>query len=516
MTKRAFVYGTMILLGANLFNRALAFIYQYFVMNLIGSEAYGLYQMVFPTYVMALVFTTAGLPLAVSKLVSEQAALGNRQTARKIFHVALGILLVSGLLVSILLFTFIPYLSGPLFADPRVFPVFIICIPAIFIVAVSSAYRGYFQGLQEMKPTALAQVCEQITRVSVGLWLSLKLLPLGIEFGAIGLALGMVSGEVVGLQAILLFHRFYKRKQSLVQKGKKPGVVEIGRRLFVLGLPITAGRLVATGASTADSILIPQRLQAAGYSLREATSLYGQFGGAAFTLLTFPTVFTFSLATSLVPAISEALAHKHQGTIQYRTSEAIRITILVGTPFLIFLFFFASQLSEIFKSPNAAGALSTLALAGIFFYLQSTTAGILQGLGHPQIPVMHSVAASLLKLIIIYYLTAIPSLGLIGTAWGYNFAFILTSSLNLMAIANKVGISFNINRMLLKPLTAAILMGGVMYFTKDNLRLGSASYQLLTEFCLGISIYILTLFINKGLNKEDLKRLPLIGRFIPI
>lgn len=515
MAKRAFIYGTMVLFAASLFNRILAFVYQYFIMTWVGSEAYGLYQMVFPTYMMALVVTTAGLPLAVSKMVSEQVALGNLATARKIFRLALAMLLLSGLLISVLLFTLIPYLAGPLFPDPRVFPVFVVCIPAIFIVAASSAFRGYFQGLQEMMPTALAQVCEQITRVSVGVWLSLKLLPLGIEYGAVGLALGMVSGEAVGFFTILALYRRHKNQQKLAQSSKTPGIWSIAKRLFALGLPITAGRFVASGAQTVDSILIPLRLQAAGYSLREATSLYGQLGGAAFTLLTFPTVFTFSLATSLVPAISEALAQKRQVTIQYRTSEAIRVTILIGTPFLIFLYFFGSQLCEIFKSPNAGRALSALAVAGVFFYLQSTTAGILQGLGHPQIPVMHSVVASLLKLICIYYLTAIPSLGLVGTAWAYNLAFFLTSSLNLMAIAQKVGLSFNLDRLILQPLTAATLAAGVIYFTKDTLNFGTANAQMFLEFCLGTGVYLTTLFVNKGLGKQDIMRLPFIGKFIP-
>ncbi len=514
MARQAFIYGTIILFAANLFNRILAFVYQYLIMSLIGAESYGLYQMVFPTYIMALVLTTAGLPLAVSKLVSEQAAVGNRAAAQKIFRTALVLLLVSGVAVSSLMFMLVSRLTLPILPDSRVVPIFLICTPAIFVVAVSSAFRGYFQGLLQMAPTALAQVVEQVIRVSIGLYLSLKFLPLGPQYGAAGLASGMVAGELAGLLAILWLYFKQKKHRPKEARGSVPGVFSIIRALFGLGLPVAAGRLVASAASAADSMLIPLRLQAAGYSLREATTLYGQLGGAAFTLLTFPTVFTFSLATSLVPAISEAAAKKHFVTVQHRTAEAIRITVLLGSPFLVFIYFFSTELSGIFKSPNAGGVLSTLALAGVFFYLQSTSAGILQGLGHPQLPVLHAVAASAIKLIFIYYLTAIPSLGLKGTAWAYNIAFILTSSLNLAAIARKAGLILDLEKLVLQPLTAALLMAGVILLTKGRFGSIPLYLELLWEFALGIAVYLTVLFLNKGLTKDDLKRIPLVSRFV--
>lgn len=233
------------------------------------------------------------------------------------------------------------------------------------------------------------------------------------------------------------------------------------------------------------------------------------------TLLTFPSVFTMSLATSLVPAISEATAKKHTGTVQYRTTEALRFTVIIGIPFLVFLYFFAPELTDIFKSPNAAGVLSTLAVGGIFLYLMSTTGGILQGLGHPQIPMIHSVIASLLKLIFLYHLTAIPSLGLVGTAWSYNFAFFLVSTLNITAIAYKSGFSIELETLFLQPLTAGIIMAAAIYFSRNNLFFGSIPLMLVTEFSLGAVVYLIALFFNHGLTPKDIQRIPLVRRFIP-
>ncbi|MDA8443311.1 MAG: stage V sporulation protein B [Peptococcaceae bacterium] len=512
MAKKQLIYGTLILFAANLFSRILGFIYQYFVMKWVGAEAYGIYQMVFPTYIMALVLTTAGLPLAVSKLVSEHAARGEYASGRKIFRVALVLLLISGLVVSLALYIVIPSLTGKLFPDSRVVPVFLVCIPAIFIVAASSAFRGYFQGLQEMRPTALSQIFEQITRVSLGLGAAVKLLPYGMEYAAVGLALGMGGGELIGLLVTLVVYNKHKAKLRPDDAQTVPNAFAITKDLFRLGLPITGGRLVASASQAVDSMLIPLRLQAAGYSLRAATALYGQLNGAAITLLTFPTVFTFSLATSLVPAISEGIAKGQHRAVRFRVEEALRYTVLVGLPFLVFIYFYAAELSAIFNSPNAGSVLSTLCLAGIFFYLQSTTSGILQGMGYPQIPVFHLIIASILKLVVLYHLTSIPTLALQGTAIAYDFAFILTACLNIAAIAQKTGLDFDIQRLLLQPLSAAALMGLTLYVLKTSLVFTHGI--MLVNFILSCAVYLLTLIINRGLNRSDLRRLPIINRFL--
>ena len=160
MAKRTFVYGATILLGANLVNRILGFTYQYLIMNQIGGEAYGLFNMVFPIYMLALVFTTAGIPLAIAKMVSEEVSLGRTAQAHAIFRLAFWILFISGALVSSVLYFLTPFLTHRLFPDPRVLTIFQICTPAIFIVSLSSVFRGYFQGLQNMVPTAISQICE--------------------------------------------------------------------------------------------------------------------------------------------------------------------------------------------------------------------------------------------------------------------------------------------------------------------------------------------------------------------
>ncbi|GAB6151776.1 stage V sporulation protein B [Desulfosporosinus burensis] len=514
MTKRTFVYGATILMGANLLNRLLGFAYQYLIMNYIGGEAYGLFNMVFPIYMLALVFTTAGIPLAIAKMVSEEISLGRPQHAQSIFRLALWLLSISGAIVSIVLYFLAPHLSHRIFPDPRVMNVFLICTPAIFIVSVSSVFRGYFQGLQNMVPTAISQIFEQIIRVIVGYTAALRLLDHGVEWAATGLALGMLAGELIGLISIIF--QYQRRKPKPTRESQAPGYSkrQILRRLWHLASPVTVGRLLSTGLSSLDAILIPMRLQAAGYGAREAITLFGQLGGSAYTLLSFPSVFTFALAASLVPSISEAAVRRQFHIVRARSAEAIRLTILIGIPCLIILFYFSRPLTAFFKSTDISPILRILAFGGIFSYIQQTTTGILQGLGKVQLPVLHSIIAAIIRFPVLIYLTGLPQWGLRGTAWAFVLGYFIVASLNIMAIARYTGMPLDLQRFILQPFSGGV--GMLLVFQGLNPFLGGHILGYVIEFFLGIVVYGLILFINGGIALQDLKRLPWIGKFLPI
>ena len=513
MPKRTFVYGATILLGANLLNRMLGLTYQYLIMTHIGGEAYGLFTMVFPIYMLALVFTTAGIPLAIAKMVSEEVSLGRVLQAKAIFQLALRLLGVSGAAVAIILYFISPYLVHLIFPDPRVLNVFLICTPAIFIVSISSVFRGYFQGLQNMVPTAISQICEQAVRVAVGYTLALRLLESGVEWAAAGLALGMLAGEAVGLLVIVF--QYQRSNQKFNVEDQRPSYSSrlILSKLWRLASPVTAGRLLATGLSALDAMLIPLRLQLAGYGAREAITLFGQLGGSAFTLLTFPSVFTFALATSLVPSIAEAAAQRQFHVVRARSAEAIRLTILIGIPCLIILFYFALPLTTFFKSNEIAPILRVLALGGIFSYIQQTTTGILQGLGKVHLPVVHSIIAAILRIPLLVYLTGLPQWGLRGTAWAYTLGFFIMAVLNLMAITRYTGMPLDLQRFVLQPVSGGIGMLLVFHFMDPVFGGHIAGY--LSEFSLGTALYGTILVFNGGVTFTDLRRLPWLGKFLP-
>lgn len=512
MAKRTFVYGAVILLAANFLNRVLGFIYQYLIMTHIGGEAFGLFNMVFPIYMLALVITTAGIPLAVSKMIAESISLNRASQARTVFRTALTFLTLSGAIIAFVLYTVSPYLAQRIFPDPRVLRIFLICTPAIFIVSISSAFRGYFQGLQNMLPTAISQICEQLVRVTVGFTSAWLLLPRGIEWSAAGLALGMLAGEFVGLLVIVLQYQFHKKlKPSHSEEPIHP--VHTMKELFYLASPVTLGRLLATGLSSLDAMLIPQRLQVAGYTAREATTLFGQLGGAAFTLLNFPSVFTFALATSLVPAISEAAAKRQFQTVTLRSAQALRLTLFLGIPCLILLYYFATPLSAFFKSQNTAPILRILALGGIFSYLQQTSTGILQGLGKVQLPVLNSIISASIRIPILFVLTGSPEWGLKGTAVAYVIGYIITASLNLVAILRFTGMPLDLRQFFLQPLVAGI--GMLISLRLLHILVGTHPLGYILMLLSSGVVYLGILFLSGGLDLMDLRRIPWFGKFLP-
>jgi stage V sporulation protein B len=512
MRSKSLIYGALILFTANLINRMLGFVYQYLIMRYIGSEAYGLYYMVFPVYMTALVLTTAGIPLAVSKMVSEKVSVGAYGDVRKIFRIAFLILFTAGLLVTVLLYLFSPLMVGRFFSDKRVFQIFRICIPAIFIVSVSSGFRGYFQGLQNMIPSALSQVSEQIVRVAVGFTLAFKLLPLGVEWGACGLAGGMLCGETIGLGVIASQYLLQRNRRPQASAGRERAGAII-RNLLTISLPVTGGRLLSTGLSALDAMIIPKQLQTAGYSARSAASLFGQLGGTALTLVTFPSVFTFALATSLVPAISEAIGRNDYRLAQKRCTDAIRYTIIIGLPCVITLYYYAQPLTQLFKSGQVAPVLRVLAVGGIFAYLQQTTTGILQGLGKTFLPLLHSIVSTFFRLPLLFYLTGMPRLGLVGSSLAYVFGFFCVAVLNLLAIRRNLGLEFAWKSILLQPAAAGLgmilLVKALQVFTPHGAIIN------FTSMAAGFLIYFVILLLIGGVNTRDLKKLPFFNRFIP-
>jgi len=513
MTYHKLIYGAIVLFAANLFNRFLGFLYQYLVMHYIGSEAYGLYYMVFPLYMTALVLATAGLPLAISKMVAEKMSLNLFQEAQRVLKISLVILFTSGLLVSAVLFSQSALIVNTFFADDRVFRIFQICVPSIFIVAIASAFRGYFQGMQNMIPSALSQVAEQLTRVSIGFALSYMLLNRGAEWAAAGLAAGMLSGEIVGLLMIGIQYVLFRHKIKSPRQKKQASAGSILANLFTLSLPITGGRLVSTGLSSLETMIIPRQLQAAGYTVGSATSLFGQLSGTAVTLLTFPSVFTFALATSLVPAISEAMVRNDLPLARSCCSDAVRYTMILGVPCVVLLNVFAEPLTHLFKSDEVAVVLKVLTFGGLFAYLQQTTTGILQGLGKTSLPLINSLLSAVIRIPLLYYLTGLPKWGILGTSLSFNIGFIIMAVLNLSAIRRQIGFKFNFKTFLFQPLAAGFVLAGIcklfMLITPANI------IWWLVSVVVGLSVYLVILILIGNISPNELKRIPFLKKIIP-
>ncbi|MFZ5597254.1 MAG: stage V sporulation protein B [Bacillota bacterium] len=510
MSGRSFLYGTAVLLAANVFNRFVGFIYQIMMMRLIRPEGVGLFSMIFPVYIMMLVLASLGIPVAISKLVAEEVAVGNLSGAYRIFKISLSIIIASSSLLMVLLLLCAPLLTRHVFANPDVYPCFVSLVPGVLIVSICSAFRGFFQGLQRMSPTAVTQAIEQLVRVAAGLGIASIMLPHGIKYASLGISLGVICGELSGF--LIMLYIYATRRPRLYASAFDPTPTSnVLGRIFNLGIPVTLTRFVSTALMSLDALIIPRRLLLSGMSMWESTAAFGKFVGITEALFFTPGVITLALTTALIPAVSDAMAQGKTMLLKNRIEEAVRITIMVGAPVAAVFLVLPHEMCQVFFGYASAGdALFVLALSGPFLYLHQTTTGILQGLGRAVVPFKNLVKASVFKITGIYFLTSIPGFGIQGTALSLAVGYIILACLNYRDLKKHTGISINAVSCAYKPVIAAAAAGMVMLQTK----LALAGFfdapglpGLALTLAAGAISYLGALLFTGGINAADLSRI---------
>ncbi|WP_459076930.1 oligosaccharide flippase family protein [Cohnella rhizosphaerae] len=298
-------------------------------------------------FIVVLTIITGGLPLAVAKLVAAADSRGDAEEAVRIRRTALTLALSASLTVCGLCFALSDWISSSLMTDPRVHTAFLAIIPVIPLVAVSAIWRGYFQGKQDMLPTAVSQTVETIVRIALSLTLAFMFLPWGLEAAAAGAMIGTGAGELAGLAALWLHLRGETRGRGradgspsdkaapeAIAKLAQPAAAEESRTraLLRIAVPVTGSRLIGSLSYLFESILTARALIAAGLATAAATAQYGILQGMVIPLLLLPGSLTFSLATSLVPSLSEAAARGDRPAIQKRLHQSMRLAIVTGAP----------------------------------------------------------------------------------------------------------------------------------------------------------------------------------------
>lgn len=340
----SFIKGAAILGAAGVLVKILGALYRIPLGNIIKPEGMGYYQTAYPFYVLLLTISTSGVPVAIAKLVSEKSAIGDYRNAYKVFRVALTGLFIAGVLTSLFVLINARGIVESL-GNPNAYYALIALVPALFFVPIMAAFRGFFQGRQNMVPTALSQISEQLFRVVLGLLITYLLLGKGIPFAAGGASSGGSLGALAG--TITMYIIFITNKKTINEEirtsisREEYGVSEIIKDLLVIAVPITIGAAIAPIMDAIDASMVIKRLQTIGYSEGVANELYGQLKGYAQTLINLPQVFSISIAMSLVPAIANAKARKQKKEVEGIIGSGIRITLLIGLPCALGLFVLA-------------------------------------------------------------------------------------------------------------------------------------------------------------------------------
>lgn len=516
LTRQSFLHGALVLAAAGFISKILGVLYRIPFARLVGAEGMGLYQMAYPIYTMVLAMATAGFPVAISVLISEKKAQGDRPGLQKVFRISLLLLSSMSLLMAWLLFSSAGFLADNVLHDHRAVYSLVFISPAIFFAGTMSVFRGYFQGQQWMWPTALSQVLEQTVRVGTVLLGAWWLLPRGLEFAAAGATFGAVTGGLAGLMVLLVIYFRYQPVPSMapVFRSANEGSFSLLKRLVTLAFPIALGALVMPFVQTLDALIVPQRLQEAGYTMQVATELFGQLSGMAGTLINLPGVITIALATSLVPTISGAAVQQQWETVRRRLTIAIRVVGMVSMPAAVGLYILSIPISDLlYGVPEAGLPLKAMAPAVFFLGLYQVTSGVLQGLGKTIVPVRHLILASFLKVGLNYLLVVQPAFGILGAGIATAVTFAVAAGLNLWSLRCLLSYNPPWVLILLKPGLAVTIMSVFVNLTYERWQtaLGSGHLATVLVVLLAGIIYGFSILLSGGLKRRDLEMIPGFG-----
>lgn len=442
---------TFLLMIASLLARFLGLIYQTLLSRTIGPQGLGLYQMTFTIYMAALTLASAGLSQSISKFTSEFLAKGDTKNARKNFNIALTLVLITSTTICIFIFLSAPKLAQYLYDDNRLILPFRLLIVAIMSVAISQVFQGYFQGQKNMLPTATSQILEQIIRILSIYIVVIPLLQKGVVAATSGAILGMGVAEFTGLVVLISFFILSKRKSRVHSSYTKTiSSPMLLKSLLLIALPIGFGSLVSTVNYSLSTLIIPRAMMIAGFTKEFAVESLGYFSGMAMPLLFFPTVFTFPIALSLLPGVSEAMAVGNNALVKQRINLATKFTIVLGFYITLILKIYSDQLPfMIFGYKSAGYMVSVLAYSALFLYPQQIFTAILQGLGRPTLALRNLVIFTVANLVSLLIL--VSRFGIIGAAYTFIIVNILAFIIDLSTIRTIIHIKIDVVNWLIKP-----------------------------------------------------------------
>ncbi len=518
LSKEKFLKGALILTVAGIIVKVIGSVNRIFLSRLLGGEGIGLYQMAYPIYLLALSISSAGIPVAISILVAEKAALQDYRGANRVFRISLSLLTVTGAIFSVVLFFGAGWLIEHQFVrDPRAYYAIAALAPALFFVTILSSYRGYFQGMQMMLPTGISQIAEQFVRVVTMVGFAYILLPRGLEFAAAGASFGAGPGAVAGLLVLLFFYWKYRKdlqqkmdQQPLLQQESGASIIT---RIVKLALPVSLANIMLPVVSNIDLLIVPPRLEVAGYTVEQATELFGYLTGMAVPLVNMATILTASLAASIVPSVSEANTLGDRAAIYDRTSTALRIANFITIPAFVGMWLLATPISTmLYATPNAGVCIAISALGIFLLGIHQVTTGVLQGLGHTAIPVVNIVISAGVKVVLGWTLTALPAWGIVGAAWATIADFGVAALLNLVFVYRFIGFALPVKDTL-KTGTAAAIMGLVCLGLYELLRAQGLGNTLSTLIAIatGGGVYGVLLLLLGSVGERELLKIPAVG-----
>lgn len=509
MKKLTYIQGAFILTITNLITGSLSFIYRVFLTRAIGSEGIGVYQLVMPLYSLFITLVSGGITTAISKLIAEQAPKRNYSNMHKIIRIS-GITIGAwSLVLCSLIFFNAGYLEKHILKDYRTFFSIMVFTPAVLFISISAILKGYFFGLQDVKPPAYIDILEKLIRLGGLLLTTYFLLPFGIEYVCAGVMAAMATGELISLALLYFIYRTKKTASavSMYTALLTDNTTVIIGKVLKLALPLSLSGALTTIMDMVIAIIVPMQLRAAGYSNSSALSLYGQVTGMVMPLLFYPFIIVASLGITLVPAISSSYATGNWVALNKKCNDSLKISSVIALASTAFFIIFPWELCRIFfKCPQAGDMLFWMAFVCIFEYWQFTLFAILNGLGMQQVVLKNSILHIIISIICSYFLIPLPNVGIYGYVIGFCTSAVLICAWNLADLKRIRQIRIDYLNVFVKPFIAFLgmviaIMSCNLYLIANNIRSFNMTISSLTGFAFFFLVLVFTgIFTPKQLK----------------
>ncbi len=559
--------GALILAVSTIVVKLIGALYKIPLTGLFGGVGRGYFNSAYNIYTPIYAISMAGLPVAVSRLVSECVSLNRFGEVRQIYKVSTKIFLVTGAVGTAIMFL-ISYPYVRYVASPNALPSILAIAPSIFFCCAMSSYRGYYEGLRNMTPTAISQIIEALGKLLLGIGLASAVMRIGVSqfektgtvFGkaaesldiaysyiypytAGAAILGVTIGTVVGLIYLMLLHKIKGdgiTRTDLINSPSDVSDRDIAKRIITFAIPMVIGSLITNITNLVDTVTIQARLEDAflaaptliksmyNYSLGVSgtldadipTYLYGTYGAALDFRNLIPTI-TMSLGISALPVLSAAWAIRDRVQIRTNIESVLRVTMLIALPAGFGMAVLSTPILSILYGshpdivPIAAPIMAIYGYATALMAVSTPVANMLQGIGRTDIPVKAAVAGAVVKIICNYILVGNPKFNINGAPVGSILCYIVIVCVNLFYLLKVSEVRINFMSVLVKPLICAALSAASAkgaFFLYGKLPLSGLPHPdlLATGFSVVVAVivYIIALLLLKGLSKDDISMLP--------
>jgi len=501
-------------------------VYRIPILNILGDEGASPFQVAFSVYTFLLIVSTAGLPVALSKLVAAADAMGRARQVRRVFTVGRNTFVALGF-GSFLIMALFHQQLAELFGSPSAAYGILALSPAVFFVGLISAYRGYCQGLSDMVPTSVSQIIEALARLIVGLtlaWLfAYWALPSPVTVA--GAILGVTAGSVLATLYLFFAKRKVDRHRRISDAADVPDSArQISKSLGKIAVPLTLGASIFAFIGIIDNAVILRQLQdTVGLPYEEALSLHGTYA-MTLPLFNMPISFVVPLMVALIPAISAFLAQgDHLGA--RKTSESgIRVACLLALPAGAGLTVLAGPIMDVLYygrfADQGAWLMAWMGLAAFFICFFQITNCVLQAYGFQRYTILTLPIGGLVKLVLTWWLLAVPGIGIYGAAIGTLACYVVISVINVVLVKKKIPDPPSFRRALILPLLCTAAMAATAWASYglissvvfDVLAYAPTRVPLTISLTgsigLAAAVYLVLIIATRALKKEDMLMLP--------